>query len=123
MSDELESYHRAVDLFTSHDSVNHSKKEFARGQAYNNTAESFNVNVERAKLVVFHYLSKKHVVRYLYEICFRWNHGIPELKKDIKGSLKIVMKPMPAMMMSRSLLENTFMPGTPNQIRWRPKFE
>ena len=104
MTDEHQSYRSAGKLFASHESVNHAKKEFARGQAHNNTAESFNANLERAKLGVFHYMSKQHLWRYLHEVCFRWNHRIPELKKDKKGSLKIVMKPMPVMAMLRSLL-------------------
>ncbi len=98
------SYRKAGKLFASHDSVNHSKKEFARGQAHNNTAESFNANLERAKLGVFHFMSKQHLSRYLHEDCFRWNHRLPEFKKDKKGSLKIVMKPMPVIMMLRSIL-------------------
>lgn len=104
MTDELHSYRKAGKLFASHESVNHSKKEFARGEVHNNTAESFNANLERAKLGVFHYMSKQHLYRYLHEVCFRWNHRIPELKQDKKGSLKIVMKPMPVMEMLRSVL-------------------
>jgi len=104
MTDELQSYRTAGKLFASHESVNHARKEFARGQAHNNTAESFNANLERAKLGVFHYMSKQHLARYLHEVCFRWNHRIPELKKDKEGFLKIVMKPMPVMVMLRSLL-------------------
>lgn len=104
MTDELQSYRKAGKLFASHDSVNHSKKEYARGQAHNNTAESFNANLERAKLGVFHFMSKQHLSRYLHEVCFRWNHRTPELKMDNKGSLEIVMKAMPVMVMLRSVL-------------------
>jgi len=81
-----------------------SQKEYARGEAHNNTAESFNANLERAKLGVFHYMSKKHLARYLHEACFRWNHRIEELKMNKKGVLKIVMKPMPVIDMLTSLL-------------------
>jgi transposase-like protein len=104
MTDEHKGYRTAGKLFASHNWVNHSHKEFARGDTHNNTAESFNANLERAKLGVFHFISKKHLARYLHEVCFRWNHRIPELKKDKKGVLKIVMKPMPVMTMLRSLL-------------------
>jgi hypothetical protein len=71
---------------------------------HNNTAESFNANLERAKLGVFHFMSKQHIVRYLHGICFLWNHRIPELKKDKKGELKIVMRPMPVIERLQSLL-------------------
>ncbi|CAB1075410.1 ISSpo8, transposase, partial [Olavius algarvensis Delta 1 endosymbiont] len=49
-------------------SVNHSAKEYARGDVHNNTAESFNSILERAKQGVFHYMSSKHLPRYLNEI-------------------------------------------------------
>ena len=104
MTDQLQSYRTAGKSFAAHDWVNHGQKEFVRGDAHNNTAESFNANLERAKLGVFHYMSRKHLARYLHEVCFRWNHRIPELKKDKKGELKIVMKPMPVMEKLRSLL-------------------
>ncbi|CAB1083331.1 ISSpo8, transposase, partial [Olavius algarvensis Delta 1 endosymbiont] len=55
-------------------SVNHSAKEYARGDVHNNTAESFNSTLERAKQGVFHYMSSKHLPRYLNEIGFRWDH-------------------------------------------------
>jgi transposase-like protein len=58
MTDQLQSYNTAGKMFASHDWVNHSQKEFARGEAHNNTAESFNANLERARLGVFHYMSK-----------------------------------------------------------------
>lgn len=104
MTDQLHSYRKVGKIFAGHDWVNHSEKEFARGDTHNNTAESFNAILERAKIGVFHYMSKKHLPRYLNEICFRWNHRIPELKMDKKGFLKIVMRPMPVMTILRSLL-------------------
>jgi len=106
MTDQLHSYRKAGKMFAAHDWVNHSQKEYARGEAHNNTAESFNANLERAKLGVFHYMSKKHLARYLHEVCFRWNHRIAELKMNKKGVLKIVMKPMPVIDMLTSLLSH-----------------
>ena len=60
--------------------------------------------LERAKQGVFHYLSKKHLSRYLHEIGFRWNQREPELKVTQKGELKIVMKRLPVLTMLESLL-------------------
>lgn len=85
MTDQHQSYRKAGKMFASHDWVNHGKKEFVRGEVHNNTAESFNANLEREKLGVFNYMSKRHLVRYLHEICFRWNHRIPELKEGKEG--------------------------------------
>jgi len=53
---------------------------------------------------IFHYLSKKHLSRYLHEIGFRWNQREPVLKTNEKSELKLVIKRLPVMAMLRSLL-------------------
>jgi hypothetical protein len=85
--------------------VNHQRKEYSRGDIHNNTAESFNAMLERARQGVFHYLSKKHLSRYLHEIGFRWNQREPVLKTNRKGELMIVMKRLPVFTMLKSLLK------------------
>jgi hypothetical protein len=104
MTDEHQSYQAIGKWFTAHTSVNHSQKEYARGNAHNNTAESFSAILERAKQGVFHYLSRKHLNRYLHEIGFRWDHRIPEEKTTRKGTKKVVMHPMPVLYTLSSLL-------------------
>ena len=104
MTDENRAYQSIGKQFAAHDWVNHSHKEYARGDIHNNTAESFSAILERAKQGVFHYLSKKHLSRYLHEIGFRWDHRIPELKLTRNGQLKIVKTPMPVIKMFQSLL-------------------
>ena len=112
-TDELHAYKKIGKQYASHQWVNHLAKEYSRGDTHNNTAESFNAMLERAKQGVFHFLSKKHLSRYLHEIGFRWNQREPELKVTKKGKLKIVMKRLPALSMLKSLLANA--PG--RQIR------
>ena len=80
MSDENHTFRTIGNQFAAHDWVNHSHKEYARGNIHNNTAESFSSILERAKQGVFHYLRTKHLNRYLHEIGFRWDHRIPQLK-------------------------------------------
>ena len=75
---------------------------------HNNTAESFNSLLERAKLGVFHHLSKKHLPRYLDEIGFRWNHRIPKEKVTQNGTKKSVLIPMPVMSKLQFLLAQAF---------------
>jgi hypothetical protein len=104
MTDEHKSYQSIGKWFRAHSTVNHSQKEYARGDVYNNTAESFNAILERAKQGVFHYLSRKHLNRYLHEIGFRWDHRIPEKKTTRKGTEKVVMHPMPVIYTLSSLL-------------------
>lgn len=112
-TDELHAYKVIGKKYASHQWVNHMTKEYSRGDTHNNTAESFNALLERAKHGVFHYLSKKHLSRYLHEIGFRWNQREPELKVTKTGKLKIVMKRLPALAMLKSLLAHA--PG--RQIR------
>jgi transposase-like protein len=104
MTDHNKAYLKIGQQFASHSWVNHSEKEYARGDVHNNTAESFNALLERAKMGVFHYLSKKHLQRYIHEIGFRWNHREPVKKKSANGEEKIIMKPLPVMDMIVSVL-------------------
>lgn len=77
--------------------VNYQRKEYSFSDIHNNTADSFNAMLERAKQVVFHYLRKKHFSRYLHEIGFRWNQREPVWKKNRKGELMIIMKSLPVL--------------------------
>ena len=108
MTDENHSYRKIGQQYASHDWVKHTMEEFARGDVHNNTAESFSSLLERAKLGVFHYMSTKHLKRYLNEIGFRWDHRLPKEKKTKDGAKKIVMIPMPVMTKLRSLLAHAF---------------
>ena len=112
-TDELHAYKLIGKKYASHQWVNHQRKEYSRGDTHNNTAESFNAMLERAKQGVFHYLSKKHLSRYMHEIGFRWNQREPELKVTKKGEFKIVMKRVSALTMLKSLL--AYAPG--RQVR------
>jgi len=103
-TDELHAYKRIGKRYASHMWVNHHRKEYSRGDIHNNTAESFNAILERARQGVFHYLSKEHLSRYLHEIGFRWNQREPVLKINKKGKLIMVMKRLSPMTMLKALL-------------------
>lgn len=106
VSDGHHSYRQIGRSFAAHDTVSHGKREYVRGQTHTNTAESFGALLERAKWGVFHFLSSKHLPRYLNEFEFRWEHRIPEEKITRTGSKKVVMKPMPVLPMLASLLSS-----------------
>jgi hypothetical protein len=106
-TDELHAYKQIGKGYASHRWVTHLRKEYPRGEIHNNTPEPFNAILERARQVVFHYLSKKHLSRYLHEIGFRWNQREPVLKTSEKGELKLVIKRLPVMTMLRSLLAHS----------------
>jgi transposase-like protein len=114
MTDQNPVYMRIAKDYAGHASVNHGDGEFARGEVHNNTAESFNAIVERAKFGVFHRLSKKHLQRYLNEIAFRWNHRQPV--KKLCG--RVVMEPLPLLDQLWSLLAHCLW----RQIRRTPNY-
>lgn len=61
MSDHNEAYVKIAECFAGHSYVDHGDREYARGEVHNNTAESYNAMLERAKIGVFHQMSKEHM--------------------------------------------------------------
>ncbi len=106
MTDQLATYKPIGKLYASHDAVNHGTKEFCRGDVHVNTAESFNSILERAKQGVFHYLSTRHLPRYVDEVAFRWNNRDPLTKKTRKGVFKVVMQVRPVLTMLQNMLKH-----------------
>ena len=106
MTDQHHAYRKIAKSYAGHDWVHHGKKQYARGDINSNTAESFGAMLERAKQGVFHYLSRKHMYRYIHEAEFRWNHREPVEKMKKDGTRKIVMVSLPVMTKLRSLISH-----------------
>ena len=68
MTDQHHSFRHIANDYAAHSTVNHLRKQYVDGDTHTNTAESFGALLERAKLGVFHYMSSKHLSRYLNEI-------------------------------------------------------
>jgi len=98
MTDQLSAYRAIGKDFSQHSSVNHGAREYARGDVHVNTAESFNALLERAKFGVFHFLSRRHIKRYVSEITFRWNNREPYERRTRAGLVKIIMKAKPVLL-------------------------
>src|SRR3954447_9206672 len=62
--------------FASHATVNHSIKEYVRGDAHTNTVEGYFSIFKRGIYGVYHHVSAEHLKRYLGEFDFRYNHRI-----------------------------------------------
>ena len=74
MTDEHKSYQGLDREFVGgHKVVNHSRKEYVRGNVYTNTAESYFALLKRGIHGTFHHVSRKHLGRYCDEFSFRWN--------------------------------------------------
>jgi transposase-like protein len=75
MTDEWSSYRGIGSEFKGgHEVVTHSAGEYARGDAYTNTVESFFALLKRGVIGSFHHVSKQHLDRYCTEFSFRWDH-------------------------------------------------
>lgn len=74
MTDESNVYAHAGTWFVSHDTVNHSAKEYVRGDAYTNTIEGFFSILKRGVYGVYQHVSEAHLHRYLSEFDFRYSN-------------------------------------------------
>ena len=74
-TDEHSGYDRLDGLFYSRQSVNHSEKEYVRGDVHTNGIESVWAVLKRGLNGVYHHASKKHLSRYVNEFTFRLNDG------------------------------------------------
>jgi hypothetical protein len=73
-TDESPIYKRMGREFASHESVNHSKDEFVRGDASTNTTEGFFSIFKRGMGGVYQHCGEQHLQRYLNEFDFRYSH-------------------------------------------------
>ena len=84
MTDDARVYRRIGREFASHQSVNHSQGEYARGNVSTNTIEGFFSIFKRGMYGTYQYCSSKHLQRYTTEFDFRYNHRETEEKIDGK---------------------------------------
>jgi len=75
-TDESGVYWTVGEKFASHRTVNHSKKEYVRGDASTNSAENFFSIFKRGIYGVYQHVSEEHLHRYLAEFDFRYSHRV-----------------------------------------------
>ena len=73
MTDEFTGY-IPFKKIVKHKRVNHSKKEYARGSIHTNTIEGFWALLKRGITGQYHWLSDKHLNKYIQEFCFKYNN-------------------------------------------------
>ena len=73
-TDDWEAYQGIADEDTLHLTVNHSKKEWVRGEIHTNGIENIWALLKRAIMGSYHHLSHKHLPSYLEEIAFKFNN-------------------------------------------------
>lgn len=73
MTDSHNLYGFVTSPFASHETVDHTKDEYVRGDVHTNTVESVFAIFKRGVYGTFHHVSKEHLHRYLAEFDFRYN--------------------------------------------------
>src|SRR5258706_2215230 len=68
------SLYRSLWRHYEHDSVKHSKGEYARGNVTTNTVEGFFSILKRGLVGTFHHVGEQHLHRYIHEFDFRYSH-------------------------------------------------
>jgi len=74
MTDDFPAYDGCGDYNTRHETVNHSAKEYVRGDVHTNTMENVWSLFKRSIIGSYHQISVKHLDRYLDELEFRFNN-------------------------------------------------
>jgi transposase-like protein len=74
MTDEWPAYKGIADTDTTHETVQHSAKEYVRGDVHTNSVEGAFGLFKRSIVGAFHQISHKHIDRYLDEFEFRYNN-------------------------------------------------
>lgn len=73
-TDDSTIYDKMPDNVKRHESVNHSAKEWVRGDVHTGTIDGYWGLLKRGIIGSFHQVSIKHLHRYLSEFQFRWNN-------------------------------------------------
>lgn len=90
-TDDFRVYNR-LKTFVNHDSVNHSIKEYVKGETHTNTIEGFWSLVKRSWYGTHHHYSVKYMDLYLSETAFKYNRrnaGQRQISTDIIKGLMV----------------------------------
>jgi len=74
ITDEWEAYKGIADHDTKHETINHSRKEYVRGNIHTNGIENVWSLLKRSVVGTYHKLSEKHLDAYLDELEWRFNN-------------------------------------------------
>lgn len=73
MTDEFKGYRGLKHEFADHQTINHSRKHYVRGEVTTNTIEGYFSLLKRGLTGTYHHVSKHHLHRYVAEFDFRYN--------------------------------------------------
>lgn len=73
VTDNYGAYRDLRNTFSKHVIVSHSTGEYVKGRYHTNTIEGYWSLVKRGIIGIYHFVSKKHLQKYLDEFSFRYN--------------------------------------------------
>jgi transposase-like protein len=76
MTDQAIAYRGIGRRFASHESVDHGRDEYVRGEAHTNTVEGFYSIFKRGMRGIYQHCTERHLHRYLAEFDFRYSNRI-----------------------------------------------
>lgn len=76
MTDESKLYTYIGHNFASHGTINHTERQYVRGEVHTNTVEGYFSILKRGIYGVYQHVSEAHLNRYLVEFDFRYNNRI-----------------------------------------------
>jgi transposase-like protein len=88
-TDEYPTYKQYGHAFASHETVNHGKEEYVRGDAYTNTIEGYFSIFKRGMKGIYQHCGEQHLQRYLNEFDFRYSNraalGVDDLMRTMRA--------------------------------------
>lgn len=93
VSDDNKIYKKTKRMGMFHDSVNHSKQEYVRGDVHTNTIEGFWSQMKRSIDGTYHAVSAKHLQGYVDEFAYRYSHRFSERPLFLKMLDTVVGRP------------------------------
>lgn len=88
-TDESKLYTKVGREFAAHETINHARKEYARGDVTTNTVEGYFSVFKRGMRGTYQHCAEKHLHRYLAEFDFRYNNRIALKVDDVTRVAKI----------------------------------
>jgi transposase-like protein len=89
-TDEASHYDAVGSEFAGHLTVDHSKEEYVRGEAFTNTAEGYFSIFKRGMKGIYQHCSEKHLHRYLAEFDFRYSNRIALGVDDVERTARAI---------------------------------
>jgi hypothetical protein len=115
--DEFRSYQGLGKVYASHQTVQHGYGQYVNGNCYTNTLESWFSLLKRGVNGTFHYVSSKHLDRYVDEFVFSYNNRkINDSERAIVIIIQVDSKRLTHETLKSNATMNTLMRRKTNRI-------